>query len=242
LLILHDAVVLLIHEQSPAPPLARSGTLDNGNGTSEDSPRMSSPENPADRLWNQYGTLFHRFDDLTLARWLVQTLGHLNGGTWRYSHPLVGAYKLAAQAGHQRQIWLKRLVDLPGSFTVAGCCRAPLFPLVTRDLVESGLICMHCNETAVPFTELPGAVQRALKSWAREYAEIHRIAHLEGKEREALGNFDDALDEAAERAVLSLRNAAADLFPKLLELYSAVVWEDHDECLEVRPEDLVADS
>ncbi len=116
---------------------------------------MSSPENPTDRLWGHYSALFQRFDDLTLARWLVQTLGHFNGGIWRYSHPLVGAYKLAAQTGHQRQIWLKRLVDIPNPFPLAECCRSPLFPLITRDVVESGLICMNCNETALPLADLP---------------------------------------------------------------------------------------
>ena len=27
--------------------------------------------------------------------------------------------------------------------------------------------------------------------------------------------------------------------PPLLEVYPAVIWEDQDECLEVRPEDVV---
>ena len=201
---------------------------------------MSSPENPADRLWGHYSVLFQRFDDLTLARWLVQTLGHFNGGIWRYSHPLVGAYKLAAQTGHQRQIWLKRLVDIPNPFPLAECCRSPLFPLITRDVVESGLICMNCNETALPLADLPEDLQERLKSWSNEYSEIHRVAHLEGAAKVAVGNFDDALDEAADRAVESLQKAADDLFPKLLDFYPALVWEDHDECLEVRPEDIGA--
>ncbi len=200
---------------------------------------MSSADNAADRLWLHYGSLFQRFDDLTLARWLVQTLGHFNGGLWRYSHPLVGAYKLAAQAGHQRQVWLKRLVEIPNPFLAAECCRAPLLPLVTRDIIESGLICMHCNETAAPLSELSAEVRSALTQWGRGYGEIHRVAHLEGAEKAAAGNYDDALDDAADRAVESLSAAAESFFPKLLETFPAVVWEDHDECLEVRPEDLV---
>jgi hypothetical protein len=28
--------------------------------------------------------------------------------------------------------------------------------------------------------------------------------------------------------------------PKLLDFYPAVIWEDQDECLEVRPEDIMA--
>lgn len=203
---------------------------------------MSSSENPADRLWSQYGTLFQRFDDLTLARWLVQTLGHFTGGLWRYSHPLVGAYKLASQVGHQRQIWLKRLVDIPNPFAVAECCRSPLLPLVTRDLQESGLICIHCGEQAFPLGELPRELRQALDGWSRDYAAFHRVAHLEGREKEAAGNFDDALDDAAEGASRCLERAASRVFPGLLETFPAVIWEDHDECLEVRPEDLQVES
>ena len=214
--------------------------LDMTPSASEDFWRMSSSEQPADRLWNQYGSLFRRFDDLTLGRWLVQTLAHLNGGNWRYSHPLVGCYKLAAQTGHQRQIWLKRLVELPFSFTIAECCRAPLLPLVTRDVVESGLICIHCNETAVAFGDLPAGLGAPISRWANDYAAIHRIAHLEGAEKTAVGSFDDALDDAADQAIISLKHASLELFPLLLDHYPAVVWEDHDECLDVRPEDLDA--
>lgn len=203
---------------------------------------MSNSQNPADRLWQQYGALFQRFDDLTLARWLVQTLAHFNGGLWRYSHPLVGAYKLAAQTGHQRQVWLKRLVDFPNPFTTAECCRSPFFPLVTRDVVESGLICMHCNETALTWSEIPSDIQPLLERWSKDYSQIHRVAHLEGAERAAVGNFDDALDDAADQAAKSLKKAVADVFPTLLDVYPAVVWEDHDECLEVRPEDVVTSS
>ncbi|HMP84595.1 MAG TPA: hypothetical protein PKA41_18015, partial [Verrucomicrobiota bacterium] len=59
-------------------------------------------EAPLDRLWKEYGRGFRDFDDLTLARWLAQTLGQLEGRAWRLSHPLVGAYRLGAQLGHER--------------------------------------------------------------------------------------------------------------------------------------------
>ncbi|MGO8765363.1 MAG: hypothetical protein ACLQSR_09570 [Limisphaerales bacterium] len=39
----------------------------------------------------------------------VFALGQLEGKSWRLSHPLIGAYRLAAQLGHDRQIWQKRL-------------------------------------------------------------------------------------------------------------------------------------
>ena len=41
--------------------------------------------------------------------------------------------------------------------------------------------------------------------------------------------------EAAERL---LTYAGRELAPKLLNFYPAVIWEDQDECLEVRPEDV----
>ena len=52
---------------------------------------------PLDLLWKEYRLGFKDFDDLTLARWLAQTLGQLEGKPWRLSHPLVGAYRLGAK-------------------------------------------------------------------------------------------------------------------------------------------------
>lgn len=198
---------------------------------------MNLQDNPSDRLWAQYGKMFDRFDDHTLARWLVQTLGHFNGAMWRYSHPLVGAYKLAAQTANQRQIWLKRLVDIPSPFLVADCCRSPLFPLVTRDVKESGLICMHCNETLIAMDEVTAGWTAPLTKWAKTYAAVHRIAHLDEKERES--DYEKQLDDAADKAGQLLIRASTELFPKLLDQYPAFAWEDHDECLGVRPEDLI---
>ena len=71
---------------------------------------------PLDLLWKEYGLGFRDFDDLTLARWLAQTLGQLEGKAWRFSHPLLGAYRLAAQLAHQRQVWLKLLVTPPAAY------------------------------------------------------------------------------------------------------------------------------
>src|ERR1051326_6671614 len=111
-------------------------------------------ESPQDRLWKEYSTVFREFDDLTLARWLAQTLGQLEGKTWRLSHPLLGAYRLAAQLGHERQIWLKRLTTPPAAYTESPCCRAPMLPLLTRDVCDTGLICQHCNDTLVAFDDI----------------------------------------------------------------------------------------
>jgi len=57
----------------------------------------ANPESPLDLLWKEYSLIFREFDDLTLARWLAQTLGQLEGKAWRLSHPLLGAYRLAAE-------------------------------------------------------------------------------------------------------------------------------------------------
>ncbi len=33
----------------------------------------------------------------------------------------------------------------------------------TRDIVESGLVCQHCAETAVPFEEIPPDLRAAVQ-------------------------------------------------------------------------------
>ena len=72
-----------------------------------------NPDSRLDQLWKEYSLVFQDFDDLTLARWLAQTLGQIEGRVWRASHPLLGAYRLAAQLAHERQVWLKRLAMPP---------------------------------------------------------------------------------------------------------------------------------
>ena len=193
---------------------------------------------PIDLLWKEYGQFFKDFDDLTLARWLSQTLGQLEGKAWRLSHPLVGAYRLAAQLGHERQVWHKRLVTTPAAYSESPCCRAPLLPLLTRDVRESGLICQHCNETLVPFDEIPSEIRPELEQWASQYEPVHAIAHWDDRQRKSAGNYDRAYEGAAHNAERLLVRAGGELAPKLLNFYPAIIWEDQDECLEVRPEDV----
>jgi hypothetical protein len=193
---------------------------------------------PLDRLWQEYGLVFKDFDDLTLARWLAQTLGQLKGRSWRLSHPLVGAYRLAAQLAHDRQIWFKRLATPPAGYTESSCCRAPALPLLTRDLCESGLICQHCDETLMPFDEIPADLRTELAAWAGQYEPVHAVAHWDDHQRRGARNYDAAYENAAEQAEQLLARAGRELAPKLLQLYPAIIWEDQDECLEVRPEDV----
>jgi hypothetical protein len=194
---------------------------------------------PLDTLWQEYAGVYRDWDDLTLARWLAQTLGQLEGRGWRLSHPLFGAYRLAARIAHDRQIWLKRLVTPPAGYTESPCCRAPLLPLLTRDVRAEGLICEHCNEILVPFDEIPAGARELLAGWASQYEPIHAVAHWDDRQRRRAGNYDDAFENAAKQAEQLLAFAGRELAPKLLESYAAVIWEDQDECLEVRNEDVV---
>ncbi len=198
----------------------------------------SSQEAPLDRLWKEYARSFRDFDDLTLARWCSQTLGQLRGHAWRLSHPLVGAYRLGSQLAHDRQIWLKRLVGIPAGYIEAPCCRAPLLPLFTRDVSANGLICQHCGETCVQFEDIPEEHQARISKWAKDYEPVHQVAHWDDRQRKKSKDYDSAYEDAAQSAEKLLAEAATEIVPLLLDLYPAIVWEDQDECLEVRPEDV----
>jgi uncharacterized protein YbaR (Trm112 family) len=193
---------------------------------------------PLDLLWQEYSLVFRDFDDLTLARWLAQTLGQLRGKAWRLSHPLIGAYRLAAQVAHERQVWLQRLVAPPPAYSESPCCRAPLLPLLTRDVRESGLVCQHCSETLVIFDDIPNALKSELERWASEYNPVHAVAHWDDRQRKTARDYDRAYEGAAEQAEHLLAQVGRNIAPRLLEFYPAAVWEDQDECLEVRPEDV----
>ena len=110
--------------------------------------------------------------------------------------------------------------------------------MLTRDVRDAGLICQHCSDTLVPFDEIPAALQGEVGGWASQYSPVHAVAHWDDRQRKSAGNYDRAYEKAAEEAELLLARAGRQLAPKLLEFYPAVVWEDQDECLEVRPEDV----
>lgn len=196
-----------------------------------------SADSSLDLLWKEYGLVFRDFDDLTLARWMAQTLGQFEGKAWRLSHPLLGAYRLAAQLAHERQIWFKRLATPPAAYAESSCCRAPALPLLTRDVREAGLICQHCNETLLPFDEMAESLRAELDAWAASYSTVHAVAHWDDAQRKSSGDYDRAYEQAANDAE-RLLSRASGLAHALLEFYPAVVWEDQDECLEVRPEDV----
>lgn len=201
-------------------------------------PHSSESESPLDRLWEEYSLVFKNFDDHMLARWMAQTLGQFEGASWRMSHPLLGAYRLAAQLAHDRQIWLKRLATPPSVYPESPCCRAPLLALLTRDVLDAGLLCQHCTGTAVPFDEIPAALQTEIRQWAEQYAPVHAVAHWEDRQRKSVGDYERACENAAQKAEKILAIAGNELAPKFLDVYPTIVWEDQDECLEVRPEDI----
>jgi hypothetical protein len=196
-----------------------------------------NPESPLDKLWQEYASVFKEFDDLTLARWIAQTLGQLEGRAWRLSHPLLGAYRLAAQTANDRGLPLPRLVTIPAAYTNAACCGAPLVPLLTRDVKEAGLGCVHCGGTAVEFGDIPEPVRDALAEWFSEYEPIHAVAHWE-ESKQKRSDYDAKFEDAAQKAEQLLATAGNTFAPQLLDHYGAVIWEDQDECLEIRPEDI----
>ncbi|MGV3773034.1 MAG: hypothetical protein ACO1QB_09040 [Verrucomicrobiales bacterium] len=196
-----------------------------------------SDNNKVEHLYADYAEPFASFDDVTLARWLSQTLSQLRGRYWRMSHPFIHSYRFAAKAGHERQIWLKRLANHPPEFPPAKCCRSPLFVILSRDLLKTGLICMHCEETAVDFDELPADVKTMLQPWMERYGSLHEVAHREDDEQDA-AVYDDELQKAKEIAQAMLSSLEKAILPNLLEFVPAIAWEDQDECLDIAPEEI----
>jgi len=85
---------------------------------------------------------------------------------------------------------------------------------------------------------MPAELQELVRAWAEDYSPVHAVAHWDDAQRKKSGNYDGKLDDAAHEVEGLLATAGKKLAPKLLEFYPAVVWEDQDECLEVRPEDI----
>jgi hypothetical protein len=75
-----------------------------------------------------------------------------------------------------------------------------MLPLLTRDVRDSGLICQHCNDTLVPFEDIPETVRGELENWAGLYAPVHGVAHWDDRQRKSAGDYDRAFEKAAREA------------------------------------------
>ena len=90
----------------------------------------------------------------------------------------------------------------------------------------------------MPFDEIPEDLRGPLADWAQQYEPVHAVAHWDDRQRRRTGNYDDAFEQAAKQAEVFLQQLGRNLAPRLVEFYAAIIWEDQDECLEVRPEDV----
>ncbi|MFQ3670704.1 MAG: hypothetical protein SNJ84_04525 [Verrucomicrobiia bacterium] len=192
-----------------------------------------------DRLWEEYRLFFDGFDDPTLARFMAQLLGQMNGGIWRGSHPMSGLLRLAAQTCHQRGLRIARHARVPEGYEAAVCCGAPMVPLFTRDVLERGFICPFCDGTVRGVDDLPDDAQQRVRSWAEQYGELHEVAHWDERQRAASGDYEEVFNRAAQRGTEMWIELVEQVLPMLVpEVFPTMIWEDHDECLDIRPEDM----
>ena len=77
-----------------------------------------------------------------------------------------------------------------------------------------------------------------LAGWAEEYAAIHGVAHWDEERKRNHSNYEQAFEDAAQKSEQLLSKLGSELAPPLLEFFPAVIWDDQDECLQVRPEDI----
>src|ERR1043165_4897110 len=106
----------LKHEISAAPICAEKIQIPNLPFRPHLSHVAVNPESPLDKLWQEYAAAFENYDDLTLSRWMAQTLGQIEGKCWRLSHPLIGALRLAAQVARDRGVAVQRLATIPAAY------------------------------------------------------------------------------------------------------------------------------
>ena len=111
--------------------------------------------------------------------------------------------------------------------------------MVTRDVLENGLVCVHCSRTGEPLEKVQDkeAVEN-LSQWAETYAPIHGVAHWDEERRKSHKQYEQAFEQAAQESERQLSYLGSTLAPPLLDYYPMVLWEDQDECLQVRPEDI----
>ena len=88
------------------------------------------------------------------------------------------------------------------------------------------------------FEDIPEKPREQIAEWADKYAPVHAVSHWDDAKQKRVSSYQEKLEDAAEEAEGLLATAGRTLAPALLESYPALIWEDQDECLEVRPEDI----
>ncbi len=204
----------------------------------ESSPLLNLEKGDGFDLWQEHARALRSWDDLSLVRWLNQTLGQLHERCWRASHPLVVAYRLGATVAHQRDLWNRRTFSINHSYQHAACCGAPTIPFVSFEVCTHGIYCSCCGDVLSTLDDMPFPWTAAIRQWGKTYEEIHHVAHWTDAERKKCGDYDKALDQACEKAIPLLAFLGYQLAPQLLSAFPAVFWEDADDCLDVIPEDI----
>ncbi len=191
-----------------------------------------------DHLWEEHRKWLDDYDDLTLVRMRSQILSQMCGGVWRLSHPLVGMHRLVSRTLNKRGTHIQWIQSIPSGYTEAACCGAPLVPLITRDLVEGGIYCEACGQTALHLADLPPEVSFSFRRWAESYATVHDVAHMSEEEVATAKDYEADFQAAAEQAEDELMFLGTTILPHCVSAFSCIVWQDHDECLRIWPEDL----
>ena len=203
----------------------------------ETSPLLSLEKEGDFVLWEEHTRALRSWDDLSLVRWLNQTLGQLYERCWRASHPLVIVYRLGATVAHQRDLWNRRTFSFHHHYQRTSCCGAPVIPFISFEVCSHGIYCSCCGEVLNTLDDLPSDLAMNFREWSKEYEVIHQVAHWTDAERKHCGDYDQALDHACEKALPMLARLGYQLAPSLLTLFSTMFWEDADHCLDVIPED-----
>jgi hypothetical protein len=213
-------------------------TLPMGKQDHETSPLLNFEPTRGFDLWQEHTRALKAWDDLSLSRWLNQTLGQLLDRCWRASHPLVVSYRLGATVAHQRDLWNRRTFSFNHNYHRATCCGAPAIPFVSFEAFSHGIYCSCCGEILATIEEMPPQLANNFRQWGMSYDMIHQVAHWTDEERRRSGDYDKALDQASERAAPLLAHLGYKFAPQLLGTYPVVFWEDCDNCLDVIPEDI----
>ena len=88
------------------------------------------------------------------------------------------------------------------------------------------------------FEDLPDDLKELSKAWSEEYGLIHEVAHWDDEKRKRCSDYEDEFERAAKGVEHLLATLPRVIMPHFAEAFPTIIWEDHDECLEVRPEDI----